>query len=160
MLKKDKPEEDAGVVEEPETPEVPEDGDSNKEVMDLLRAVLHKQGEQDEQIAELSAKDVTGQAKLLIASLAYDTPPERMAELSRIPLTMVDPMVTDMTLDALLDEKVLAGTKSLGEVETLAYLQLMRSVGGEHLRKARETAEEEKASEGDQSGAEFRLGQE
>jgi len=134
--------------------------DGNEEVMNLLRTMLHKQGEQDEQIAELAAKDVTGQAKLLIASLAYDTPDNRLAELSRIPLTMVDPLVTDMTLDALLDEEVLEGRKSLGEIETLTYLKLMRSVGGEHLKKARETAEEEKASEGDQSGKEFRLGQE
>ena len=140
-LKKDKSTEIPKVVEE-------KDGDGDeKEMMELLRQMLHKQQEQDEQIAELSAKDVTGQAKLLIASLAYDTPDDRMPELSRIPLTMVDALVTDITLDAILDEKVLAGTKSLGEVELLAYLKLMRSVGGEHLRKARETAEEEKAGE-------------
>lgn len=135
------------------------DGDE-KEMMGLLRQVLHKQQEQDEQIAELSAKDVTGQAKLLIASLAYDTPDERMPELSRIPLTMVDALVTDMTLDALLRDDVLEGTKSLGEVETLFYFKVMRSVGGEHLKEARETAKEEKAGEGDQLGAEFRAGQE
>jgi len=156
MLKKKKP------IENPEIDKVDKvsDDGGNEEVMSLLRAVLHKQGEQDEQIAELAAKDVSGQAKLLIASLAYDTPDSRLPELSRIPLTMVDPLVTDMTLDALLDEDVLEGRKSLGEIETLTYLKLMRSVGGEHLKKARETAEEEKAAEGDQSGAEFKLGQE
>ena len=144
-----------------ETPKVEEDVDGDeKEMVGLLRQLLHKQQEQEEQIAELSAKDVTGQAKLLIASLAYDTPDNRMSELSRIPLTMVDALTTDITLDALLDDEVLAGTKSLGEVELLAYLKLMRSVGGEHLRKARETAEEERAGEGDQLGAEFRAGQE
>ena len=154
MLKKEK-------IEKPVIPgeETPENGE-NKDIMHMLRAILLKTGEHDEQIAELSAKDVTGQAKLLIASLAYDTPDNRMSELSRIPLTMVDALVTDITLDALLDTEVLEGRKSLGEVELLAYLKLMRSVGGEHLRKARETAEEEKAGEGDQSGAEFRAGQE
>ena len=154
MLKKEK-------IEKPVIPgeETPENGE-NKDIMSMLRAILLKTGEHDEQIAELSAKDVTGQAKLLIASLAYDTPDNRMSELSRIPLTMVDALVTDITLDALLDTEVLEGRKSLGEVELLAYLKLMRSVGGEHLRKARETAEEEKAGEGDQSGAEFRAGQE
>ena len=156
MLKKKQLKEEPEVAKTVVDPEDSGDG----EVMKLLRAVLHKQGEQDEQIAELTAKDVTGQAKLLIASLAYDTPDNRLPELSRIPLTMVDPLVTDMTLDALLDEDVLEGRKSLGEIETLTYLKLMRSVGGEHLKKARETAEEEKAGEGDQSGAEFRLGQE
>ena len=153
-LKKDKSTETPKVVEEEDV-----DGDE-KEMMGLLRQVLHKQQEQDEQIAELAAKDATGQAKLLIASLAYDTPDNRMPELSRIPLTMLDPLVTDMTLDALLDPEVLAGTKSLGEVELLAYLKLARSVGGEHLKKARETAEEERAGEGDQLGPEFRAGQE
>ena len=154
MLKEEK-------IEKPVIPgeETPENGE-NKDIMGMLRAILLKTGEHDEQIAELSAKDVTGQAKLLIASLAYDTPDNRMSELSRIPLTMVDALVTDITLDALLDTEVLEGRKSLGEVELLAYLKLMRSVGGEHLRKARETAEEEKAGEGDQSGAEFRAGQE
>ena len=153
-LKKDKSTEIPKVAKEEDV-----DGDE-KEMVGLLRQLLHKQQEQEEQIAELSAKDVTGQAKLLMVSLAYDTPDERLPELSRIPLTMVDPMVTDMTLDALLDTDVLEGRKSLGQVETKAYLQLMRSVGGEHLRKARETAEEEKAGEGDQLGAEFRAGQE
>jgi len=153
-LKKDQKKEVPKVVEGEDV-----DGD-DKEMVGLLRQVLHKQQEQDEQIAELAAKDVTGQAKLLIASLAYDTPDNRLPELSRIPLTMVDPLVTDMALDALLDEDVLEGRKSLGEVETKAYLQLMRSVGGEHLKKARETAEEERAGEGDQLGAEFRAGQE
>lgn len=136
-LDKDKAKETPKVAAEEEV-----DGD-DKEMMGLLKQVLLKQQEQDERIAELAAKDATGQAKLLIASLAYDTPDNRLPELSRIPLTMVDPLVTDITLDALLDDEVLAGTKSLGEVELLSYLKLMRSVGGEHLKKARETAEEE-----------------
>ena len=76
MLKKEK-------IEKPVIPgeETPENGE-NKDIMSMLRAILLKTGEHDEQIAELSAKDVTGQAKLLIASLAYDTPDNRMSELS------------------------------------------------------------------------------
>ena len=132
----------------------------NGNVMEILQQISNTLVEHSEQIAELAEKDATGQAKLLIASIAYNTPPHLLPELSRIPLTMVDPMTTDAMIDALLDEDVLSGAKSLGQVEREMYLKLMRSVGGEHLKKARETAEEERAGEGDQSGAEYRLGQE
>jgi len=114
---------------------------------DIVAAIREMRQEMDERLTDIEDNSAKHQAKLLIASLAYDTPRQRMAELTRIPLTVVDPLVTDTMLDSLLSPEVQSGELSIGDVERNVYYQLMRSVGGEHLRKARETAEEEKAEE-------------
>ena len=124
---------------------------------EIVAAIQAMRQEMDERLTDMEDKSASHQAKLLIASLAYDTPRERMAELTRIPLTLVDHLVTDTVLDALLDERVLSGELSIGDVERNVYYQLMRSVGGEHLKKARETAEEEKTDERE-GAADYNLG--
>ena len=123
----------------------------------VVAAINAMRQEMDERLTDIEDKSASGKAKLLIASLAYDTPDERLPELTRIPLTLVDPLVTDTVLDALLDERVLSGELSIGEVERNIYYKLMRSVGGEHLKKARETAEEEKTDERE-AAADYNLG--
>ena len=124
---------------------------------DIVAAIQAIRQELDERLTDIEDKSASHQAKLLIASLAYDTPRERMAELTRIPLTLVDPLVTDTLLDSLLSPDVQSGELSIGEVERNVYYQLMRSVGGEHLKKARETAEEEKTEERE-GAADYNLG--
>ena len=135
-------------------------GKVNKKSSDnggVVAAINAMRQEMDERLTDIEDKSASGKAKLLIASLAYDTPDERLPELTRIPLTLVDPLVTDTVLDALLDERVLSDEVSIGEVERNIYYKLMRSVGGEHLKKARETAEEEKTDERE-AAADYNLG--
>lgn len=126
----------------------------NGDIVAMLQAIRR---EMDERLTDIEDKSASGQAKLLIASLAYNTPRERMAELARIPITLVDPLVTDTVLDALLSPEVQSGEFSIGDVERYTYYQLSRSIGGEHLKKARETAEEEKSEERE-GAADYNLG--
>lgn len=124
---------------------------------DIVAAIQAIRQELDERLTDIEDKSASGKAKLLIASLAYDTPRERMAELARIPLTMLDSLVTDTMLDSLLSPEVQSGEFSIGDVERYTYYQLSRSIGGEHLKKARETAEEEKTDERE-GAADYNLG--
>lgn len=134
------------------------DNGANPEVLNLLKAIAAKQVEQDERLEELEAGSGKSAAALRMVNLMYDTDDEHLTGLTRIPLRAARPFALGMTLDALTDPDVMAGKVSLQHKFNMYYFQLMRSVGGEHLKRGVDLAGEQAASEVEK-GSELDLGE-
>lgn len=125
---------------------------SNEEVLALLKAIVTKQGEQDERMEELEGGKGREAAQLRLVNLLYDTDAKHLPGLSRLPLRAVKPFAIGMTLDAITSDPVRKGEISLAEVFRNSYLMLMRSVGGEAFNKGIGLAGEQAAAEVERSG--------
>lgn len=117
--------------------------EENAQLKQLIEEVIGRLG-------DLEAKGMQQAAFVHLMNLLYLTDPEHLPELSRIPLTAVEPMAIETMLDKLSDPDVRSGKVSLVEVLHTSYLKLMRSVGGEHLNKGRELAAEQASNEAQQ----------
>jgi len=133
------------------------DDGANSEVLSLLQAISKKQEEQDERLVDLEEGTRQGAAALRMVNLTYDTDDDHLPGLTRIPLRAARPFALAMTLDDLTDPDVLSGKVSLQHRFHRHYFHLMRSVGGEHLKRGVELAGEQASSEAEK-GAEMDLG--
>ena len=134
------------------------DNGANTEILSLLQGIAKKQEEIDERLEELEEGGSKGAAALRMVNLTYDTDDDHLPGLTRIPLRAARPFALAMTLDDLTDPDVLSGKVSLQHRFHRHYFHLMRSVGGEHLKRGVELAGEQAASEADK-GAELDLGE-
>jgi hypothetical protein len=126
------------------------------EVLALLNAIAGKQQEQDERLTELEDGKAKDTAQLRLVNLVYDTDEEHLPGLTRLPLMAVKPFAVGMMLDAILDEDVRSGKRSLPSVFRRNYFHLMRSVGAEAFNKANELAAQQ-ASEEAEKGIEHNI---
>jgi hypothetical protein len=86
-------------------------------------------------------KDKTGEALLQMINHSYNTPDDRMSEMTRIPIQAARPLAYAEGLDSVLHRK--KDGKSLSERIRLNYYHLMRSVGGVHLGRSIRLAEDQ-----------------
>lgn len=150
MLKKDKTQKQG---------KTPENGGFEGQVLSALEAITHKLQEHDEQIAEFGTDKGRGQAVLQLVNFLYDPDDTHLPGLTRLPLRAVKPFAIAATLDAITDPDVMSGKKTLQQVFRTNYFFLMRSVGAEAFKQGIGLAGEQQASEAEQQGAEFRLGE-
>jgi len=136
-------------------------GPFESQVLDALSAIGQKLGEHDEQIAEFGQqRQSKGEALLRMVNLCYDPDDKKLPGLTRLPLNAVHPFAIGRTLNAITSEEVRSGKKSLVDVFYNSYFLLMRSVGGDAFNKGVQLASEQAAAEAEESGAEFRAGEE
>lgn len=134
------------------------DNGEEDEVLFLLQGIAKKQEEIDERLGELEEGTQKGAAALKMVNLMYDTDDNHLPGLTRIPLRAARAFALGMALDSLTDEDVMAGKVSLQHKFNMYYFQLMRSVGGEHLKRGVDLAGEQAATEVEK-GAEMDLGE-
>lgn len=111
-----------------------------QEAIDALRA----------EIDALKERDSLGQAKLKLVNLSFDTPEDRLSELTVIPQNLVFRLVHEICLEAAADPKRDILLIPLSRIRRIAFFKLMRSVRGQHLIRASMLAENElKLQEGE-----------
>ena len=134
------------------------DNGASGEMLSLLQGIAKKQQEIDERLEELEEGTQKGAAALKMVNLMYDTDDKHLPGLTRIPLRAARAFALSMTLNDLTDPDVMAGKVSLQHRFYMYYFQLMRSVGGEHLKRGVALAGEQAATELEK-GAEMDLGE-
>ena len=139
----------------------PDNGGFEGQVLAALGAITNKLAEHDEQIADVEQKSqAKGEALLRMVNLCYDPDDTKLPGLTRLPLAAIRPFAIGMTLNAITNEDVMSGKKTLQGEFYHNYFLLMRSVGGEAFNKGIQLASEQAQAEAEEQGSEFRLGQE
>jgi hypothetical protein len=87
------------------------------------------------------------QAILKLVNILYDTPDEKLSELTEIPRKAVLPLSVQIMREAALDPKRIAAGIPLSYVWRTAYFKLMRSVGRKHFMIGSTLASEQAAAE-------------
>lgn len=93
-------------------------------------------------------------ARLKLINMLYDTPEERMPELTVIPRRQVLALSMMSTFGKALDPE---RKTPLDELWLKEYYKLMRSVGGQHLIRATALAESQMGAEEEEEGEAFEL---
>jgi hypothetical protein len=75
-------------------------------------------------------------ATLKLVNYAYNTPRNRMAEMTIIPRRLVTKLACQVAKEAAIDSKRNPVTQPISEIFRYALYQLLRSVGGFHLARA------------------------
>lgn len=94
------------------------------------------------------------QARLKLINMLYDTPDERMSELTVIPRRQVLALSMMSALGKALDPE---RKTPLDELWLKEYYKLMRSVGGQHLIRATALAESQMGAEEEEEGETYEL---
>lgn len=121
------------------------------DIEDALQAILAQQQALSQRLEELeeetSKHNGDNKALLQMVNFLYDTDDKHIYELTRIPIQSARPLALGIMLDSLFDPDVQSGEVPLSHKLRLAYLRLMRSVGGVHLGRGMRLAEEQAAAE-------------
>jgi hypothetical protein len=142
--------------EEPqEEPQAGSNGGSSEQ----LRALTGLIQEMSERLEDMeSKKDLTGEARLLIATRVFDTDRVHLPEMTVLPLRTVRPYsLADMSA-SILHPDVQSGKVSLGQVRRESIYRHLRSVGGGLLDKGFNLAMEQSRQADIQDGETSELG--
>lgn len=114
---------------------------------DLLKQILQKVQDHDEQFKELGKnQDWAGKAKLVVSEAAYTPTRKQLPEYTVLSYRTVDPFSIAMVCAAVLSDDVRTNKTSLGEVYMESVERLLRSVKGKTLELAAQHAREQEVA--------------
>lgn len=142
-----------------EEPQEETQGGSNGGSSEQLRALSSLIQEVSERLEDMeSKKDLTGEARLLIAQRVFDTDRVHLPEMTILPLRTVRPYsLADMSA-SILNPDVQSGKVSLGQIRRESIYRHLRSVQGTLLDKGYNLAMEQSRQADIQDGETSELG--
>lgn len=145
----------------------PTNGNSNAQMMQILQTMAENQqtllkNQQDlsERMDDIESGRMSGRdsSQVKLVEYTFNTPPNKLIELSNIPTNAPRMLANEITLEHLFHKNVISGKIPLTKIYRETWLQARKGVNGDQLKRAAKIALEQATAVTDDENAARELG--